>query len=402
MTLASVVSRIKRFNKGRDPHLLARKYAEMRADAFAFYRGTCHLFYQDLPALRRLHDAPVAWISGDLHPENFGSFGGADGNVYFDVNDFDEANLAPLTWDVLRCACGIYIGCRRVGVIDDDADMLCRRYLYAYCSSLAGGDPRTLDERDASGMVRELLRGVRARPAGALVKARTRKKKRGRSIVVDGHHALRLSQAEHERATDVFESWNVRRKRSRRYELVDIAERVAGTGSLGVARYVALARLGGALHLLDVKLEPRSALAPYLRSPQPAWASEAERCVHVQQRVQTSAPRPLSDVTAGRRSFVVKELQPTMDRVRWENWHGRLERLEHLMSALGIVTASSHLRGAGRQGAAPVAACTRFALDRLWPKIAAEYAVEYAAHVQHDYLAFAKAYDEKRFVLHAD
>jgi uncharacterized protein (DUF2252 family) len=397
-----IVTRIKRFNKTRDPHLLARKYAEMRVDAFAFYRGTCHLFYEDLPAGSAMQNAPLAWISGDLHPENFGSFRGGDGRVYFDVNDFDEANLAPLTWDVLRCLCGLFIGCELLGVIEEDARELCRRYLYAYCSCLASGAPQVLDKRDASGMVRELLKGVLVRPADRLVRARTEKRKGGRRIRVDGSHALRLSEAGRSHAEAVFETWNRSRRRSQRYELVDIAERLAGTGSMGVARYVVLAKKAGALRVLDVKMEPRSSLAPYLAAPQPEWKSEAERCVIVQQLVQARAPVPLEAVKSGKQSFVVKELEPTMDRVRWDNWQGRLERLDHLMSALGLVTASSHLRGAGARGAASAEECEAFARDRSWPKIGADYAIAYAARVQRDYQEFAHAYDRKRFVLHED
>jgi uncharacterized protein (DUF2252 family) len=42
---------ILKYNAGREPERLAMKYTAMRANAFAFMRGTCHLFYQDWPAL---------------------------------------------------------------------------------------------------------------------------------------------------------------------------------------------------------------------------------------------------------------------------------------------------------------------------------------------------------------
>src|SRR5579864_8249325 len=110
MPHSDVAGRIKRFNRGCDPHLLARKYATMRTDAFAFYRGTCHLYYEDWPRRSPLNRSPLAWISGDLHPENFGSFRGRDGGVYFDVDDFDECALGWCVWDVCRCLAGILIG----------------------------------------------------------------------------------------------------------------------------------------------------------------------------------------------------------------------------------------------------------------------------------------------------
>jgi uncharacterized protein (DUF2252 family) len=48
----------------------------MTENAFRFFRGTCHLFYQDLAPAQPLPLSPLAWICGDLHIENFGSYRG--------------------------------------------------------------------------------------------------------------------------------------------------------------------------------------------------------------------------------------------------------------------------------------------------------------------------------------
>ena len=88
-----VVDRIARFNIGREPERLALKYAAMRSGAFRFFRGTCHLFYEDWPVRAPLDRAPRTWVSGDLHLENFGTYKGDDRLTYFDINDFDEARL---------------------------------------------------------------------------------------------------------------------------------------------------------------------------------------------------------------------------------------------------------------------------------------------------------------------
>ncbi|TMD46636.1 MAG: DUF2252 domain-containing protein, partial [Chloroflexi bacterium] len=48
--MPNLVARIKAFNQGRDPQLIQLKYKAMRPDVFAFYRGTCHLFYENWPA----------------------------------------------------------------------------------------------------------------------------------------------------------------------------------------------------------------------------------------------------------------------------------------------------------------------------------------------------------------
>jgi hypothetical protein len=45
---------------------------------------------------------PLGWICGDLHLENSGSYRSANDQVYFDLNDFDEAILAQVTREVIR------------------------------------------------------------------------------------------------------------------------------------------------------------------------------------------------------------------------------------------------------------------------------------------------------------
>jgi len=98
----SVEERIEAFNQGRESERLALKLQALERSAFTFLRGTCHLFYADLPAHPLLQDAPATWVCGDLHLENFGTYQGDNRAVYFDLNDFDEAALAPCSWEVVR------------------------------------------------------------------------------------------------------------------------------------------------------------------------------------------------------------------------------------------------------------------------------------------------------------
>ena len=97
--MPSVVSRILKFNKDRDPGYVRLKYSKMKENPFTFFRGTCHLFYEDLSRNDHFPSSPTGWITGDLHLENFGSYKGDNGLVYFDLNDFDEA--------VLICDCDL-------------------------------------------------------------------------------------------------------------------------------------------------------------------------------------------------------------------------------------------------------------------------------------------------------
>src|SRR5688572_17847322 len=96
----------------------------MAASPFAFFRGACHRFYEVLPVDGLTRDVPAVWIAGDLHLENFGSYKGDNRLVYFDLNDFDEACLAPLTWDVVRFQASVFLGAGLLEVGAKAADEL--------------------------------------------------------------------------------------------------------------------------------------------------------------------------------------------------------------------------------------------------------------------------------------
>jgi uncharacterized protein (DUF2252 family) len=85
------------------------------------------------------------------------------------------------------------------------------------------------------------------------------------------------------------------------FRVCDVARRIAGTGSLGVERYVILVEGRGSPNsnaLLDLKIAQPSALAPYVKQKQPRWHSAAERVVAVQQRLQAASPARLASTPA--------------------------------------------------------------------------------------------------------
>src|ERR1700759_5034213 len=108
--MPELAERLKAFNKDLLPEMVQLKYEAMTENAFRFYRGTCHLFYEDLANASPLPLSPVAWICGDLHIENFGSYKGDNKLVYFDINDFDEACLAPSLYELIRLLTSVLVG----------------------------------------------------------------------------------------------------------------------------------------------------------------------------------------------------------------------------------------------------------------------------------------------------
>ena len=101
---SSVVDEIVAFNRDRDPKLVRLKFRRMAKNPFAFFRGTAHLFAADWPRLIPPDVGPSILICGDLHLETFGAYRADDGDFLYDINDFDEALVAPCGLDLVRAA----------------------------------------------------------------------------------------------------------------------------------------------------------------------------------------------------------------------------------------------------------------------------------------------------------
>src|SRR3712207_9526795 len=58
------------------------------------------------------------WIQGDLHAENFGTYMDGQGRIVFDVNDFDEAYVGHVSWDLRRFCPSLALAAWRKGLGD--------------------------------------------------------------------------------------------------------------------------------------------------------------------------------------------------------------------------------------------------------------------------------------------
>ena len=197
----NLVKQIRQANAGRDPVRLAMKYAAMRADAFAFLRGSVALWQARLPDAPALRKAPPAWACGDLHAENFGCYQGDNRQVYFDLNDFDEARLAPASADVLRGLASWLLVPLRGGPDDAVSAQLGEAFVEAHAQALADGHPRWVERDAAEPPVRTLLDMARERQRadflarrsegeGARRRLRPERQVRDRPHVVGAHERV--------------------------------------------------------------------------------------------------------------------------------------------------------------------------------------------------------------------
>ena len=400
--MIDVVESIRSYNAKRDPERLQRKYLAMRHDPFTFLRGTCHLFYARLPSAKALDKAPPTWVCGDLHLENMGSYKGDNRLVYFDLNDFDEAALAPCTWELIRLLTSVHIAATSLSLTTGQANVLCRRVIDSYVEALHQGKARWVERDTATGMVGDLLSSLRGRLRPHFLDSRTERKGKLRKLRTDGKRALPATDKQREKVTALIHKIGAKEPNPEFYKVLDVARRIAGTGSLGVERYAILVEGKGSPdgnYLLDLKQAMPSSLVSHLDIAQPDWANEAERVVTVQRRMQAISPAFLRAVTMGRKSYVLRGLQPTEDRVALTEWHGKLERLEGVLDTMGKLTAWAQLRSSGRQGSATIDQLIAFSEKRRWPAQLRELAKECTKQVRRDWKTYGKAYDQGAFKL---
>ncbi len=391
---------IQAYNAGRDPERLQLKYRAMRASPFGFLRGTCHLFYDRLPRQGIIKSAPLVWSCGDLHLENFGSYKGDNRLVYFDINDFDEAALAPASYDLVRMLTSLRVGADGSSIKVADADHLCATFVDTYAAALAAGKSYWVERETAQGLVRSLLVDLRTRKRPGFLDTRTVLKGKRRVLRTDGANALPASKNQRACIANFMAEFAKTQPNPEFYSVIDVARHVAGTGSLGVDRYVILVTGKGspdANYLLDLKQALPSALARRAKVEQPRWASEADRVVSVQRRMQAVSGAYLHSVLLAEESFVLRALQPSEDRVTLHAPRQSTAEIERLIMTMGRLAAWAQLRASGRNGSALADALVDFGTRRKWRGKLLEASEECATQVRADARTFNEAYDTGAF-----
>ncbi|HEY6902093.1 MAG TPA: DUF2252 family protein [Puia sp.] len=400
--MSTIPERIKEYNSNRIPVYTALKYQQMAENPFRFFRGTCHLYYEDLSRAHSLPPYPISWVCGDLHLENFGSYKGDNRLVYFDVNDFDEGLLAPVDWEVSRIVTSIYAGFDSLGIRKKEAEGMAQLFLRVYSSTLARGKARYLEPETSNGIVKIFLEKVACRKQKELIRQRTEEGRGDKlQLRIDKVRFYPIDRTLRKNLMNHLDLWMQQEPLLRdRYQVLDACFRIAGTGSLGVKRYVFLLRnrKEPKKHLLiDMKQTLPSSLAPWVQHPQPSWSSEAARVAAIQDRMQNICPALLGTTLFEGDSFIIKELQPTADRIDFLVIRDRYKDIACVIEDMGFLTASAQLRSAGRQGAAVPDELIAFGKDQSWQKKLQAYSESYSGQVKKDYQEYFKAYKEGYF-----
>ena len=379
------------------PQLLARKQERMRTSPFAFLRGSAPLFYDALAGAPDLRQGPPGrgWIVGDAHVENFGVFRprtcehdasgsrrGQPPHVVFAPNDFDEALVGPLRYDVLRLATSVLLLGRERGI--DAAAVLAgaEALLRAHAQQVFARTPRLPAPPP---LIASLIAAAAGRKRVAFLAARTGSAG-GRRRFVRGERYLDVSKRLAEQARAAFARYLAQlspddRPAAEQGRVVDVAFRVAGTGSLGCLRLAVLAAGGGepdGCWVLEMKEAAPPAAAPLLDGLGGREPEANERVVAAARACLRYPPRLLGTTALGGRPMVVRRLAPQEDKLDAAAVDG--DTLPGVASYCGALLGDAHRRGAVELPRRPWTDAHRAALLRAAVGCAALHAAAWLAY----------------------
>jgi uncharacterized protein (DUF2252 family) len=418
-------------NATREPDLVPVRHGRMLVSPFTFYRGAAKIMAADLK------DTPTAGLQvqlcGDAHLSNFGAFASPERRLLFDLNDFDETLPGPFEYDVKRMAASFTIAGRNNGFGKADTKAATLEAAKAYREAMAGFAAMgtmaiwyaRLDED-------ELMRGVRSAGAEATTtkkekkaakqaekslrkgaaKARTRDSLQALSklgelvdgqyrivsqppIVVpvrDVHATYGLSADQIEQAIrDQFRAYRAtlrddHRQLLERFQIIDVARKVVGVGSVGTRAFIALlqGRDQDDPLFLQVKEATRSVLEDHL--PKSRYRQHGQRVVQGQRMMQAA-----SDIYLGwtkgvdvNRHFYWRQLRDMKTSAEVEAMAPL--GLRFYAGICGWTLARAHARSGD-----PIAIAEYLDEDDQFDRSIADFARRYADQNERDYQAFAKA-----------
>ncbi len=296
----------------RLPELGRLRYERMAESPFSFFRGAAAVMAMDLAT------TPTTGVyvqaCGDAHINNFGFFASPERNLVFDINDFDETIPGPWEWDVKRLCASLHIVARQRGLRLVDADDIVLAAARTYRMRLA--DYATWDTLDLfyerteirrvvehfpirrrSGVVREIKRARRKDHLRAVAKL-THVVDGRRQFLDDPPLLVHLEQTGRgmEEVQGLIEDYrgtltDDRRYMFDRFELLDVARKVVGVGSVGTRCWIALMagreNPGSDFIVLQAKEAQQSVLEPYVVPS--AHGQHAKRVVVGQRLVQAAS-----------------------------------------------------------------------------------------------------------------
>jgi hypothetical protein len=333
------------------------KHQLMAVDALAFLRATFYRWAQLWPeTCGEFGDAPAVLAVGDLHVENFGTWRDIEGRLVWGINDFDEAAELPYTLDLIRLATSALVASDE-GHLGLKAKDACAAIVEGYRKSLAEhGQPFVLEEKNT--WLGQIATNELRDPVHFWDKMNSLPK---------------VTEMISASAREALEHLLPERKLDYR-----IVRRIAGLGSLGHIRLVAIAECHGSKVAREAKALAGSSVY---------WARGDDGSPDIlYQAIISQAVRCPDPFVRLHGHWIVRRLSPHCSRIELSLLPKDRDELR-LLFAMGWETANIHLgsRKATRQ--------IRHHFDRLKPNWLSSAAKDMAGAVREDWLAWGKSWN---------
>jgi len=360
-------------NADRLRELVPLRFARMLADPFAFYRGSAAVMAADLAA------NPSTGIEimccGDAHVSNFGMYAAPDRSIVFDLNDFDEAAVAPAEWDLKRLITSAIVGGRHAGYPTNAIRRYVEEALVGYQTSLQAMLEnmdvmdryylRVEPERYVGKVSKGLLGVIQKTTARARTRTSAQVFKQIMKIGPDGTPRLREQPPVLQHVDEEIEAPLVEAVQEylaavpadvalllSHFRPTDLALRVVGVGSVGTRCYlVILVGPNGTPLILQIKEANRSVLEEYGGWRQPAAmaaAIEAKgqgvRVTDGQQILQAMSDVFLGTTRKDGRDYYIRQFHDMKGTVETEGMSA--STFGEYVSACAVLLARAHSQSA--------------------------------------------------------
>ncbi|MBV0933635.1 DUF2252 domain-containing protein [Marinobacterium weihaiense] len=418
-----VIEALEGFNADLDDSLRQQKYSRMSASAFSFFRGSNHLYWQDL--YRDWHfslfggvTATQTWLQGDAHLHNFGAYGSHDDRVRFGLDDFDDGIVGDYQYDLWRLLTSVVLAVRESDNLKPEAlPEIQTALIEAYLETLQGDTDTAADWAAMADTTDGKLQAFLIKLAG--------KKDRQRMLdkwtcCEDGHE--RRFQPDHPKLAALGESEKASLEQAltayqatlndevpghsrQHFKVKDVARRLsAGTGSLGTDRFYALVEgQGDGDHddvILDIKAQQPPAAWWVMNTRERSeyarmFAHEGERHARAFQAMARHPDPYVGWLELGDQVFSVRERSPFKADYPTDKLH-KPKHWKHIAKAWGRILAASHLRGAralsegGAQAFADGVLARALPQQQAFTDLLLNMAQAYADCVRNDYEAFCR------------
>ncbi len=403
-------------SKGRVQGLLPIRYGRMLVSPFTFYRGAAAIMAYDLA--RTPSTGLTVLADGDCHLLNFGGFATAERNVIFDINDFDEVSIAPWEWDVKRLTTSFVVAGRSNGFASADCQEAAWLAAQSYRQRMAEYSTMPVmqvwnDALDFSAIVegmadKDMRRFYSIKLAAATEQSAHEKEFAKLTFsagdipqIVDQpplifHYGDKRDQELRNNGIKALEEYKkslipARRLLVSRFEMVDIAFKVVGVGSVGTVCGIILMMSGNGDPLfLQFKQARQSVLEPYCGAT--PFGHAGQRVVVGQRAMQTASDLFLGWTTGvghHKVHFYLRQLsdakiKPVVEIMKETNLKG-YARL------CGMALARAHARSAD-----PAVLTGYLGKSTAFEDALAEFSVAYADQNERDHAALVQAEREGR------